>query len=227
MQSLGGIGSFSISSDPAAALFALGLSFVLSTVIAFTYARTFQGLSYSRGYLQSLVLSSIVTSLAMLAIGDSLARGLGMMGALGMVRFRSNLKDPRDLMFVFASLAVGIASGVHNSLVAVLGTAAFCLAVVILYRSPLSARNHFDGLLRFHMDNTQESRMALEKALQVHCEHFALITLRDIAQGRALDYAYQVKIRNRFNQGILLDELKQVPTVRGLSLLLQETTVEV
>ena len=131
------------------------------------------------------------------------------------------------MMFIFASLGVGIASGVHNPFVATLGTLFFCMTSFILYRSPLSHRSYFDGLLRFHMENSPEGRQALEGALHRHCEHFALVTLRDVAQGKALDYAYQVKIRANKNQADLLDEMKRVPSVRGVSLLLQETTVEV
>lgn len=208
-------------------LVALGLAFILSSLIAWTYVKTFQGLSYSKAYLQSLILASIVVSFVMMAIGDSLARGLGMMGALAMVRFRSSVKDPRDMMFVFASLAVGIACGVHSPAVAVIGTIGFCLVALILYRSPFSQRSHYDGLLRFHMENQSEARLKLESALSAHCQHFALITLRDIAQGTALDYAYQVKIRTDKNQADFVDDLRKIPSVRGLSLLLQETTVEV
>jgi uncharacterized membrane protein YhiD involved in acid resistance len=211
----------------ASTVLAIALSFVLSTLVALTYAKTFQGLSYSKSYLQALILGAVVTTIAMLAVGDSLARGLGMMGALAMIRFRSSLKDPRDMIFIFASLAIGIAAGVHNYGVAVLGSVAFCAVALILYRSPLSHRSHFDGLLRFHMENGAESRLALEQAMNRYCRNFALITLRDVAQGKAVDYAYQVKIRADQNHADFLDSLKAVPTIRGVSLLLQETTVEV
>ena len=93
-------------------LYTLLISFLLSTLIALVYEKTFRGLSYSRNFVQALILSSIVAATVMQAIGDSLASGLGMMGALAIIRFRTSFKDPRDIIFMFAALASGIATGV-------------------------------------------------------------------------------------------------------------------
>ena len=95
-------------------IYTMFFSFALSTMIAIVYERTFRGLSYSRNYVQALVLSSIVAATIMQAIGDSLARGLGMLGALAIIRFRTNLRDPRDIIFMFAGLAAGISCGVKG-----------------------------------------------------------------------------------------------------------------
>src|SRR6476469_10442732 len=77
--------------------YALALSFILGTVIAVVYVKTFQGLSYSRNFIHCLVLCPVVTAIAMQAVGDNLARGIGMVGAISLLRFRSSLKDPRDM----------------------------------------------------------------------------------------------------------------------------------
>ena len=63
------------------------LSFMLSTLIAIVYEKTFRGLSYSRNYVQALVLSSLVAATVMQAIGDSLARGLGILTYSGKFPF--------------------------------------------------------------------------------------------------------------------------------------------
>ena len=90
-------------------IYTILVAFLLSTVVGVTYIKTFRGLSYSRTYIQAVILSSMVAATVIHAIGDSLARGLGMMGALAIIRFRSSFKDPRDIMFMFAALAAGIA----------------------------------------------------------------------------------------------------------------------
>jgi hypothetical protein len=72
----------------------------------YTYEKTFLGLSYSRNFVQALVLSSVVAATVMQAIGDNVGRGLGMLGALSIVRFRTSFKDPRDIMFLFAALGL-------------------------------------------------------------------------------------------------------------------------
>src|SRR3954468_24448196 len=89
------------------------LAFVLGGLIALIYIKSFQGLSYSRNYLHCLVLCPILTALTMQAIGDNVARGIGMVGTISLLRFRTDIKDPRDMVFIFASLGAGLACGVH------------------------------------------------------------------------------------------------------------------
>ncbi len=202
------------------------LSFALSTLVAITYEKTFRGLSYSRNYVQALVLSSIVAATVMQAIGDSLARGLGMLGALAIIRFRTNLRDPKDIIFMFAGLAAGIASGVNGYTIAVVGTLGFCTVAVLLYFSPFGQASCFDGMLRFNIENDPESKGVLEKVLNNYCNVFALVTLRDMAQGKRLDYAYHVKLRKNKTNDDFIEELRNVRTVKGVNLLLQETTID-
>lgn len=207
-------------------IFTVLLSFLLSTVIAITYEKTFRGLSYSRNFVQALVLSSIVAATVMHAIGDSLARGLGMLGALAIIRFRINIRDPRDIIFMFAALAAGIASGVCGYTIAIVGTLFFCLVVIVLYFSPFGQISYFDGMLRFNMENEPESKLMLEKITHEYCKVFAMITLREMAQEKRLDYAYHVKLKRGKRKDDFIEQLQKIKTIKGISLLLQETTVE-
>lgn len=202
------------------------LAFLLSTLIALTYEKTFRGLSYSRNFLQSLVLSAIVAATIMQAIGDSLASGLGMMGALSIIRFRTSFKDPRDIIFMFASLGAGIGCGANGYGIAVGGTLGFCAVAFILYYSPFGRTSYFDGMLRFNIASDAENKSSLAKLLQSYCKLFALITLRDMAQGKRLEYAYQIKMRKGKEKSDLVDALNDIETIKGVSLLLQETTLE-
>ena len=110
---------------------------MLSSALAFVYQKTFRGLSYSRNFVQSIVLISIISTVVIQSVGDSLARGFGIMAAMAIIRFRTNFKDPRDTLFVFASLAAGIACGSYTFQIAIVGTLGFSLAAIILYHSPL------------------------------------------------------------------------------------------
>lgn len=207
--------------------YSISLSFVLSSLVAMTYQRTYQGLSYSRNYIQAIILASIVATIAMQAIGDNLARGLGMMGALAIVRFRSSLKDPKDMIFVFMSLAVGIACGVYSFAIAAIGTIGFSVVAMIIHTLPFSKESHFDGLLRFNLGNDLDDKKSLEDLLNGSCQNFALITLRELGQGTRLDYAYQVKLKQNEEYSNFVEKLQQLKTIKGVNLLLQESTVEV
>jgi len=202
------------------------LAFLLSSSIAFIYEKTFMGLSYSRNFVQALVLSSLVAATVMQAIGDNVGRGLGMMGALAIVRFRSSFKDPRDIMFLLASLAAGIGCGTFSWGVAIGGTVAFIIAALVLSRAGIGTKHFFDGLLRFSMPNTSEARHALETALRAHLRTFVLVTLREMEGGARLDCAYQIRLKNRHPAADLLTELAKIEGLSGTHFLMQEATTE-
>lgn len=93
--------------------------------MAITYQNTSNITIKSSNYIQSLILSSLVATTIMQAIGDNVAVGLGMLGALSIIQFRTNFRDPRDIIFMFAALGTGIACGVYGFYVAILGTILF------------------------------------------------------------------------------------------------------
>jgi uncharacterized membrane protein YhiD involved in acid resistance len=203
------------------------IAFIFSSVIALVYEKTFQGLSYSRGLIQSMILGSIVSCLLMIAIGDNIARGIGIVGSLAIIRFRTNLRDPRDLIFIFAALGVGVSCGVQSYSAAAIGSSVFCLAVYLLYISPFGTRRKHDGLLRFQIPAKHETAEAVIEILKRITKSFMLVTMRDVAQGKAFDYSYQVKLKHPVDSQTLISELEKVKGIRGLSYTNQEATVEV
>jgi uncharacterized membrane protein YhiD involved in acid resistance len=207
--------------------YALMLAFVLGTVIAFLYVKTFNGLSYSRNFIHCLVLCPLVTAVAMQAIGDNLARGIGMIGAISLLRFRTNLKDPRDMFFLFASLALGVSCGVHSYVIGVIGCIGFVLAISVLAYTPFGNSNQYDGLLRFNLSKNLRDSKAFENMIEDNCKSFALITIRESAQGERLDYVYQFKLKNGRNYNEFVRQLQEIESIKGVNLMLQETTIEV
>ena len=216
----------SANPTPVTVLYTLLLSVVLSITIAITYVKTFRGLSYSKNFVQAIILSSVIAAVIMQAIGDSLARGLGMIGALAIIRFRTNFKDSRDIIFMFAALSAGISSGVYSYSVGVFGIMIFCAVAFALYYSPIGQSNFFDGMLRFNIASNCKNRGKLEDLLKEHCKVFALITLRDMTQGTRHDYAYHIKLKDNNNKADLIEDLRKIDTIQGINLLLQESTVE-
>lgn len=208
-------------------IYAFLLSFVLGVVLAIIYIKTFKGLSYSLNFLHGLVLLPIVIAIAMQAIGDNVARGIGMIGALSLLRFRTNIKDPRDMFFIFASLAIGLASGVHAYGIAILGTICFVIALIILHGSSFASGPQFDGLLRFNLSQSSEYQRAVENVLENKCRHFALAAIREMAQGERLDFSYQIRLKPQASSAQLIEELGKVHSLRGLNFMNQESVIEV
>ncbi len=211
---------------PLSFLYVILLSFVLSTMLAFTYRKTFRGLSYSRNYIQTLILIAIVSAMVVRSVGDSLAFGIGMIAAMSVIRFRTNFKDPRDTLFLFASMATGIACGAYSFDIAIIGNLFFCATAYMLHHSPLGPNNHFDGMLRFNTTNDADEQEQLKSIMSKYCQVFALVTLREIEQGNRMDYAYHIKIRKNKTHESFLIEMQSLKNIQGVNLMLQEATVD-
>lgn len=207
-------------------LWSLCLAFVLCTVVAWVYVLTYQGLSYSRGFVQAIALGGTLSAMVMLAIGNDIARGLGLMGALSLVRFRSSLKDPRDLLFVFASLGIGVACGVQSFTLAALGTGVFAVAALYVSWSSFGSRHQFDAVLRLHLPTSQRRVEELTALLDKHCEAHALLNLRDLG-AQSQEHAYQLKFFDADAKGTFVAELNQLEGVSAVTLLMQDRTIEV
>jgi uncharacterized membrane protein YhiD involved in acid resistance len=195
------------------------MSFVLSSLIALVYEKTSQEMQRPRYFIQSLILISIPVATVMQAIGDSLARGLGMLGALAIIRFRTTLSNPRNMVFMFTSISVGIAAGVYGIAISIVGTIGFCIVVLILHFSSLKKNNYVIGVLQFEIANkelaTPNMSSLIENTLTSYCKKVELAKYgiikkkKNNAKGVTV-FEYKFKIENSQKAAQLANELAQI-----------------
>lgn len=200
-------------------VYAMLFSFLLSIVVAFTYEKTSRDLFVSGNFVQAMILGAMGATTVMLAIGDSLARGLGMIGALAIIHFRTNLRDPRNIIFMFSSLAIGISCGVHGYNIAFMGTVAFCIVAFLLKWTPYSTAGHHQiNVLRFRLDaEASTSEIVVMQLIKQYCEkhqHWRTDYVVDADGKLRLEYNYRL-IFKRTSSGI--EFLKQLKAVEGIS----------
>lgn len=185
-------------------------AFVLSSVIAITHRVTFTGHQYPKNFFQALALGSIVSAMVMMAIGDSLARGLGAFGALAIIRFRTRIQDARNILFIFASLSVGLAIGIFGYTIAFAGTIIYCTMVLILHFTPFSTKTGLRGRLLFRIsESNQEKLNRVVEVIDKYCAdyHDVEITARD--SGR-FDYEYEIEMNLNADNTSFLTELRAI-----------------
>jgi len=103
-------------------LLSLFISFVIGLFIYFVYTKTFKGVMHSSSFGISLIAMNLITTLAIVAISSNLLISLGMVGALSIVRFRTVVKEPLDLVYLFWSITMGIIVGAGLIPLAIIGT---------------------------------------------------------------------------------------------------------
>lgn len=112
--------------------FNMAVTTVLGLFIFFVYKKTFSGVLYSLNFNVSIVVITMTTAMVIMLIGSNLAISLGMVGALSIVRFRSAIKEPRDLAFLFWAICSGLSAGTGAFLIAAVGSV-FIAAVLFVF----------------------------------------------------------------------------------------------
>jgi hypothetical protein len=213
--------------NPFEVFYSLCLSFVLGLVIATIYRWTHQGFSYARSFLHTIVLATIVITIMIMAIGNNMARGLGILGAMAFVRFRTPIRDPRDIIFLFAALAVGIASGSQVFVIAIMGTLFFSATALFLAWSPFATRREFEGLLRFMLPKESRSIDVLPEIFNRFCSDADMVAMRDAIQGEVDEFSYQVRLLDPSYKTDLVDAIAKLEDASEVSLVMNRTTVEI
>src|SRR5229473_851217 len=130
-----------------AMLLGLLLAFGCGHLMAWVYMVTHSGLSYSRSFVNSLIILPVIVSLVMMVLSNNLITAFGMMAVFAIVRFRNILRDTFDSTYILWSLAMGMACGTQRFPVAIVG----CLltSAVIFYLSVTSfgTRHRYDTII--------------------------------------------------------------------------------
>ena len=119
-------------------LLSFACAVILGAVIFVSYRFCHTGAVYSGKFNVSLWMMTLVTTLIMCVIGNNIALSLGMVGALSIVRFRTAIKDPLDLMFLFWSISVGIICGAGMAQIAVILSVGLTVAILLLEKLPVA-----------------------------------------------------------------------------------------
>lgn len=139
---------------------ALALSFAVGLFIMAVYKKTFKGVLYSQSFCTSLMALTLITTLVILAVTSNVILSLGMVGALSIVRFRSAIKEPIDIAFLFWSIAVGIVIGAGLIPLAICGSL-FIGAIMVLFINKESVDNPYILVINCDGDNSEKDALSL------------------------------------------------------------------
>lgn len=199
-------------------LISLSIATILGILISQLYKGTHRGMNYEHTFMASLVLMAPIVTLVMLFIRGDLVLSLGLIGSLSIVRFRTAIKDTRDMIFIFWVIAVGLGSGTYNWSVVLLSSLFIMVIVYILYFVRYGRSENKDFVLSF------SGRMPhpKDKAAKI-IEKYALnARMRSYeVQGDGWEIIYEMRFTDESSSTAdsLINELKTIPEVDDVSLL--------
>lgn len=184
--------------------FSLLLAAVLSAFMYFVYRGTYRGTLYSKNFNVTLVLVALITTVVMIVIGTNLALSLGMVGSLSIIRFRTAVKEPRDIAFIFWAICIGIGCGSEFYLVVAVASV---ILTALLLLGNLDLYDSVSYLLVVRGDCRRMDAKAVQGAVQANTRRCKL--RMQSATDDLLETTYEVRLR-----GQQIDAL--TAAVRGL-----------
>jgi len=212
----------SATSAPLAMIASLLLSFVLCQAIAWVYGYTHRGMTWSRNMIHSIVLVGMIVCMVMQVVGDSVARAFGLVGALAIVRFRTVVRDARDVTFLFLSLSAGIAIGANQPLLAVLGTMLVCMVAIVMHQTNFAGKFTENGVLRVRTELPAER---LQQLLAEWCVSVNLLKQKS-ASDIEVEYSFDVQLYDINEQQALQAAIKALGPVSQVTLTMENKAEE-
>ncbi|MBN1902963.1 DUF4956 domain-containing protein [Candidatus Sumerlaeota bacterium] len=208
------------------ALLSMIFAFIIGQFTGWIYIYTHSGLSYSRSFVQSIILLTTIVALAMLVIGNNVIVAFGLIGALAVIRFRNILKDTRDTSFIFFALIAGIACGTYRYKLAILGTVIFTVILLYLHLTSFGGRRLMDGFLQFHIKSSNGDLLSIQTFLGKYCRNVKLMSQRIYQEG-IQEVAYNLSIKDPALAAEMIAALQETQGVSDVNFIIHEEHVEV
>ncbi|NLB43537.1 MAG: DUF4956 domain-containing protein [Clostridiaceae bacterium] len=188
-------------------LITFAITLLLGLLILFVYRFTFRGVLFNRSFGTALLLVSMVTALVIMTISSNIVLSLGMVGALSIVRFRTALKDPLDIVYMFWAIALGLTAGAGFFELAIVGC--LILAAVLMVATALqsgSRKKPFLLVIRYDSRFKTDLRQVLP----------AYTLKSKTATAAGFEAVLELSLRNQDVR--LVEQLQQIDGVQSASL---------
>ncbi len=207
-------------------LFSLSLATILGMLISLLYRSTHRGLNYEHTFMASLVLLAPIVTIVMLYVHGDLGLSLGLIGALSIIRFRTAIKDSRDMVFLFWVIAVGLGAGTYNWIVALVSSLFLMVIVAALYLVRYGHSPNKDFVLSF----SGQVPYAEEQAREVIQRYSDDARMRSYeVEGENWEIIFELRLSELTSHAAeeLIQALKDLPGVRNVSLLAPQLSLPI
>jgi hypothetical protein len=208
-------------------LLGLMLAFLCGHVVAWVYMACHNGLSYSRSFVNTLIVLCIIVAVVMMVMANNLLIAFGLMAVFAIVRFRNILRDTLDTTYILSSITMGMACGTKKYSTAILGTCIFSLLMLYLHWTQFGARHRFDLILNLHWGRPLAELKELLLLLDRHSRRAQVASQRSAASAEGTDLSYRLLLRDAGRVDELITELKAFPGVTRVTSLKAEEESEV
>ncbi|WP_121610456.1 DUF4956 domain-containing protein [Mesobacillus foraminis] len=171
-------------------LIGLLVAFAVGLFIYFIYKKTFSGVMYSHTFNISLIIMSMATALIIIGISSNVLLSLGMVGALSIVRFRTPIKDPMDIVYIFWAIVAGILCGAGFIPLVIIGSILIGL-VLVIFINRIKVENPYLLVVRYNEASIENS---LEHVISGHVKKHSLKS-KSVMPGNDYEVTYEIRVK--------------------------------
>ncbi|WP_081424897.1 DUF4956 domain-containing protein [Syntrophomonas wolfei] len=187
---------------------ALGLAFILGLFIFMVYKKTFKGVMYSANFGVSLLAMTLITTLIIMAISSNVILSLGMVGALSIVRFRSAIKEPIDIAFLFWAISIGIVLGAGLIPLAIFGSL-FIGIIMLFFVNQKSTDNPYILVINCTDDNSEQKALDYVKGkVKKH-----VVKAKTVAASSGVELTVEIRLKDMSTQ--FVNEVSRIAGVNN------------
>lgn len=187
----------------------LGITCLIACYIFMVYRLVTSKTFYSKNFNISLAAIAVITAAIIIAVQSSIVISLGMVGALSIVRFRTAVKEPMDLCFLFWSIAVGICCGARMTEVACILSVVLTILVIILDRLPIGRA---PMILIANLDDAKKEPDFMKK-VESYCKYYK-IKARNLSSDKC-NLVIEIRVKQEYE---LVQSLSEMPGVINVSM---------
>ena len=217
-----------VPTDLPTLLLALLLAFLCGQFMAWIYMFTHTGLSYSRTFVNSLIIIPITVSLVMMVLDNNIVTAFSLLAVFAIVRFRNILRDTLDTVFVLSLIVVGLAIGTQKFTTAITGVLVMSVVFVYLWFTSFGSRQRYDLILNLDWAASNLSdQQVLESLLKRHSMRYIKVTERTSEGNDHAFLSYRLLLRDPGKTDLLVKELNELHGVSKVSTMKAEDESEV
>ncbi len=202
----------------------LFISFTFCIVIGWVYQRTHRGVSYSRSFVESLIIIGVLSAVIMMILNDNLIRALGILGIFTLVRFRTIIKDTKDAAYLIFSIVIGLAVGTSNYSLSAASLVFISVVILLLAKSNFGSRVKGGFILTCVTDNNFNFKH-IENIFPKFLHRYNILQIKSKA-GKERTYFLSIEPKNYDKMPEMIDELSAQDGVKLVDLLTSKETSE-
>nr|WP_259548072.1 DUF4956 domain-containing protein [Heyndrickxia oleronia] len=189
------------------------VAFAVGLFIYMVYKKTFSGVLYSHSFNISLIIMTMATALIIMGISTNIILSLGMVGALSIVRFRTPIKDPMDLVYLFGAVASGILCGAGLIPLAIIGALAIGL-VLIFYVNRLTVENPYLLIVKYTNEGIEKN---IEEIVSKQAKKYTVKSKSVMGQD-LIEITYEVRLKKE-KDAQFINSIKRLDSVNSTVML--------